>query len=40
VQKTAFLDTAMDSGSKALLMLKTQLDVKDDKHQILMMFSF
>lgn len=39
-QKIAFLDTVMDLGSKALLMFKIQLDVKEDKHQILTMFSF
>lgn len=39
-QKIAFLGTATDSGLKALLVLKMQLDVEEDKHQILMMFSF
>lgn len=35
-----FLGTAVDPRLKVLLLLKPQLDVKEDKHQILMMFSF
>lgn len=38
--KDGILVTVVDPSLKVLLLLKPQLDVKEDKHQILMMFSF